>query len=217
MYCASIEPAHPTHLAHPAHTGSVRQARSSIEVRIARSAADYRAAYALRYRVYVEELQFPQAYADHRRRIVTDPFDTTAKLLIATADDVVIGTVRTNFGKDCDLGSFADLHRMRELGSAFPSKVSLTTKLIVDPRFRDGRVYLELGHALFRIGRSHGIAVDFIDCQPKLIPLYRRFGYAQTSEQPFEHPELGPRMPMRLFTDRAYLQSVGSILLRRAE
>ena len=49
-----------------------------------------------------------------------------------------------------------------------------------------------------------------------LIPLYRKFGYVQTSEQPFEHPELGPRMPMRLYTDRAHLQSVGSILLHRA-
>ena len=182
----------------------------NVLVRPAASAADYDALYRLRYRVYVEELGFTQVYADHGRRTVRDPLDATAITLIAEIDGAIIGTVRTNVAGDCDLGKYAVLHRLHELDGVSPEEISMTSKLIVAERYRNRRVMLRLAHTVFRIAVSRGVKVDFIDCERHLIPIYYRLGYRQTTEKPFEHPELGPRYPMRLFTDRSYLSRVRS-------
>jgi N-acyl-L-homoserine lactone synthetase len=190
------------------------QASSRICVRYPQSPGEREEAYRLRYRVYVEELGFPQQHADHQRRAVEDQFDASAVLLIAIFGDAVVGTVRSNYGSESAFGPFAALHRMHELGPLYPSKVSLTSKLIVDRGHRTGKVALALARSIFRIGVTLGIAVDFIDCQPTLVRFYRRLGYEQTRETPFEHPELGPRIPMRLWFDQDHLARAGSLLLR---
>lgn len=187
---------------------------STIAIRLPRTLGERQAAFRLRYCVYVEEYGFPQPCADHRTRTVEDALDQSATLLVAMDGDAVVGTVRSNFGPDSDFGIFSSLHRMHELGHLYPSKVSLTSKLIVHKQYRTGKIALALSRTIFKIAVKHGIAVDFIDCQPKLIPLYRRLGYQQTQAIPFEHPELGPRIPMRLWTDHAYLQRADSLLLK---
>jgi GNAT superfamily N-acetyltransferase len=183
-------------------------------VRVAASAADREAAYRLRYRVYVDELGFRQTHADHECGWVKDPLDESAILVVALSFGRVVGTVRTNFARECDLGPFVALHRMHETGTAFPSKVSLTSKLIVHPAYRSGRVASRMIHYIFQYAVARGIGVDFIDCEAKLVPLYHRYGYRQTSDIPFEHPELGPRIPMRLWTDVPYLARARSAFLR---
>ena len=182
----------------------------NLVIRPAASEADYNALYQLRYRVYVEELGFRQRYANPRSRTVRDPFDATAITLVADVDGEIIGTVRTNIASDCDLGPYAMLHRLDELDNVRPEQISVTSKLIVAEQYRNRRVMLRLAHALFGIGVARGVAVDFIDCERRLMPMYFRLGYRQTTDEPFEHPELGPRHPMRLFTDRNYLIQVRS-------
>src|SRR5262249_29290229 len=115
-----------------------------------------------------------------------------------------------NIAGECDLGTYALLHRLHELDTVSPEQISMTSKLIIAEKYRNRGAMLRLAHALFRIGVSRGVAVDFIDCEQHLIPMYYRLGYRQTAEMPFEHPELGPRYPMRLFTDRSYLSRVRS-------
>jgi GNAT superfamily N-acetyltransferase len=186
-------------------------------VRLAHSSADREAVYRLRYRVYVEEFGFQQIYADHERKIVQDPLDATAIVLLAEVGGEVVGTVRTNIASDSDLGRYAALHRLHELRGVALSRITMTSKLIVDPRYRNGRIARQLVQALFRIGVMHGVAVDFIDCEGRLLPLYERLGYRRTSEQPFEHPELGPRYPLCLWTDAAYLTRVGSAFVKNLQ
>lgn len=202
-----------TRLAHAPHADAAC-GRSEAAVRIAHSAADRQAVYALRYRVYVEELGLRQTYADHDRKIVQDPLDTTAIVLLAAVDDEVIGTVRTNIVSNGNLERYAELHRLYDLRGIDLSRVTMTSKLIVDARHRTGRVMSKLAHTLFGIGVACGILIDFIDCEKRLLPFYERFGYRRTSKQPFEHPELGPRYPMCLWTDGTYLRSVRSSLVR---
>jgi GNAT superfamily N-acetyltransferase len=186
-------------------------------VRLAHSSADREAVYRLRYRVYVEEFGFQQIYADHERKIVQDPLDATAIVLLAEVGGEVVGTVRTNIASDSDLGRYAALHRLHELRGVALSQITMTSKLIVDARYRNGRIARQLVQALFRIGVMHGVAVDFIDCEGRLLPLYERLGYRRTSEQPFEHPELGPRYPLCLWTDAAYLTRVGSPFVKNLQ
>jgi GNAT superfamily N-acetyltransferase len=188
-----------------------------VDVRLARSAADREAVYRLRYRVYVEELGFQQVYADHERKTVQDPLDATAIVLLAEVGGEVVGTVRTNIASDSDLGRYAALHRLHELRGVARSQITMTSKLIVDARYRQGRIARQLVHAIFRIAVMHSVVVDFIDCEGRLLPLYERLGYRRTSEQPFEHPELGPRYPLCLWTDAAYLTRVGSAFVKNLQ
>lgn len=188
--------------------------RLGLVIRIALSEADRQAVYRLRYRVYVEELGFRQAYADHERKLVRDPLDATAVVLLAELSGEVVGTVRTNVASECDLGRYAELHRLHALRGVARSQVTMTSKLIVDARYRHGRIARQLAHALFRLGVMCGIVVDFIDCEERLLPLYERLGYRRTSERPFEHPELGPRYPLCLWTNPVYLRHVGSPFLK---
>lgn len=185
-----------------------------VVIRIAESAADREAVYRLRYRVYVEELGFRQAYADHGRKIVQDRLDAAAVVLLAEVGGEVVGTVRTNVASNGDLGRYAELHRLHELRDVALSQVTMTSKLIVDERYRQGRIARRLAHAIFGVGVSCGVLVDFIDCEARLLPLYERLGYRRTSEEPFEHPELGPRYPLCLWTDATYLKSVGSSFIK---
>jgi predicted GNAT family N-acyltransferase len=183
-----------------------------IAIQFAVSADEREAAFRLRHDVYVREMGFRQPCTDSARRLV-DPFDDTAILLIARIGDTVVGTLRSNFGVNSDLGPFVEIHRMRRLDGLFPARVSLTSRLIVRRDCRGVGVAGCLAHVLFQIGVAHGIAVDFIDCEARLVPFYRRLGYEQT-EDPYVHPEFGPRIPMHLWTDCDYLKRAGSPLVR---
>lgn len=187
---------------------------AAVRVHVAHSAHERAAAFRLRYRVYVQELGYRQLHADHVRRWVEEPLDATAELFVAYADNELIGTVRSNMGDAHDFGGVASRYGMAQLGALYPQRVALTAKLIIDPRYRNGRVFHELAHAVFRLGVLRGMAADFIDCEQRLVPMYRRLGYRPVGDQPFEHPELGPRMPMRLLADREYLRIVRSPFLR---
>ena len=202
-------------LAHPAPARrSATTPRAEVRVRVANSAHEREAAFRLRYRVYVQELGYRQAHADHVRRVVEEPLDATAEVFVAYADNEVVGTVRSNMGDSGDFGGVAGRYGMVQLGAHYPRRVALTAKLIIDPHYRNGRVFHELAHAVFRLGILRGMVADFIDCEPRLVPIYSRLGYRPASDRPFEHPELGLRVSMRLLADRESLQSVRSPFLR---
>lgn len=187
---------------------------TDVAVRAATTPQEREAAYRLRYEVYIGELGHRQSAADHRRRIIREPLDASALILIACLRDRIVGTVRTSFGGVSDFGSLAALHGMADAGPCYPDGVSLTSQLVIDPGFRNGRVFRALATAAFRAALSAGIAIDFIDCEQRLMPMYAWLGYRATHELPFEHPGLGPRHSMHLWTDRDYLRSVRSPLLR---
>lgn len=191
------------------------ESAGSVTVHVARTAEERRAAFRLRYRVYVAELQIlgrPLVDIDHA---LEDAFDRTALILIAKVEDVVVGTVRSNDRQSTDFGMFAQVHRLSELSWLHPAQISMTSRLVVDRSYRSGVVAVALARSLFGLGRSHGIALDVIDCERRLVPFYQRLGYELASDIAFEHPEFGARMPMRLWTDPTHLRQRGSLLLAR--
>jgi predicted GNAT family N-acyltransferase len=204
----------------PAHTevesremSGVAASDHQLTIRLAKTDEEYDAAYRLRYQVYVKELGYKQSFANHTRQIVQDPLDATATVLIATIDNRVVGTLRNNVASDGDLGCFALLHRMHLLHEAYPSRVSMTSRLSVEPGFRNGRVFMKLVQALLPLLLERAIEFDFIDCEKKLLPLYARFGYRRTGSTPFEHPEVGPRIPMMIRVDPTFLRAIDSPVL----
>jgi len=48
-----------------------------------------------------------------------------------------VGTVRLNLAKDSDLGEWRQLFDLERFGPFFPNRVSMTTRWLVAPEFRN--------------------------------------------------------------------------------
>lgn len=179
-------------------------------IRIVTDSEEKRAVYRFRYRVYVEEMHREQTYADHARKEIKEPLDATGTLLAAFAGDEVVGALRTNFARHGGLGLYEALYDFGRTGDAFPSSVSMTTKLMVEPAWRRTKVPLELAIAVYRYGLEEDIRFDFIDCNDYLEPFFLRLGYTRTGPN-VSHPEYGEVVPMVLdLRDTAHLAAVKS-------
>lgn len=179
-----------------------------IEIREARDDEERRAAYALRFAVYVEEMGRRQVHADHARRLVEEPEDATARLLVAcTADGEVVGTARVHLKADVP-PALQELYGMRHFAPFHPTQTSATTKLMVAPRHRRSPLALQLAQACYDLGMAEGIAFNFIDCNAPLRPFFARLGFRQLFED-FEHPDYGTVSPLVLaLHDADYLRRI---------
>jgi hypothetical protein len=168
-----------------------------------------------RYRIYVEEIGRFQKYADHIEKTVHEPLDSHAHILMAEEGANVVGTVRVNLGKEGDLGIYEELYRLRELGSLFPNRVSITTKLMVAPEYRHTPLAIELALACYKYATDAD--ADAIDCNPPLKPFFAKLGYRQIFD-PINHPEYGQVIPMFLAVrDKHHLKQVGSPFYKLAQ
>ncbi len=185
-------------------------------IRFARSSEDRLRVFRFRYAIYVEEMKRVQKHADPLRRVIEEPFDETGHLLLAESEGEIVGTVRTNFGGETDLGYYAGLFRMESAGASFPERVSLTTKMMIVPRLRSGTLAVRLAQAIFDFGRDGGIRRDFIDCNAHLESFFERMGYRRYMPKAV-HPEYGEVLPLRLdIDDEAHLRSIDSPLAWRS-
>ena len=107
-------------------------------IRLAETVQDRARVFRFRYEIYVEEMGRVQQYADHVARKIEEPFDETGHIFLAEEHDMVVGTVRTNFGRDTDFGDYRELYGMDDLGHASLRHVSVTTKFMVAQGYRGG-------------------------------------------------------------------------------
>ena len=147
-----------------------------ITIRLAEIEEDRQRVFRFRYEVYVEEMQRPQEYADHKAKTIEEPLDETGRIFLAEDEaGRVVGTVRSNYGSDTDFGYYAGLYGMESVGRSFPLRVSITTKLMVNAELRGSSLGCRLAMATYRDGLLDGILFDFIDCNPHLEQCRRRF------------------------------------------
>jgi hypothetical protein len=177
-------------------------------IRSATTPEDLNKVAQFRYRIYVEEMGRFQQYANHTEKTIYEPLDQHGHILMAVEDSNVVGTVRVNLGSESDLGPYTELYRLRELGSLFPNRVSITTKLMIAPEYRRTPLALKLALACYRYASD--VDVDAIDCNPPLRPFFLKLGYRQIFG-PIHHPEYGYVIPMFIAVrDKAHLKQVGS-------
>jgi len=189
----------------------------SIRITEARSQKQIDDVARFRYETYVEEMERPQKYADHERRRIWEPLDETGRVTVAyNKEDRVIGTMRINYGADCDLGEYRDFYQMEEFGDHFPEYVTTSTKLMVAQTHRSSTLALRLAIEAYRFGLKRGALLDFIDCNQHLEGFFHKLGYRQYCGRK-QHPEYGDVLPMVLYAhDFLHLSLVGSPLLRSA-
>ncbi len=181
---------------------------------LARTAEERARIFRFRYRIYVEEMGRTQKHADHANRTVEEPFDATGHLLYAEQGGEIVGTLRTNFARETDLGYYTWLFGLTSVGGAHPAAVSLTTKLMIVPELRSGTLAVRLALAVYDFGGARGIRHDFIDCNPHLEDFFQRLGYRRYWPH-VEHPEYGRVLPLRLdLDDHAHLAGIRSPFVR---
>lgn len=183
-----------------------------LEIRLVNDPNELLAVYRQRYAIYVEELQYPQRYADHAARTVREPLDDSGHVLAAFDEGQLVASVRINYGAEETFREYADLYQMRRFAHYYPDRLSTCTKLMVAPRHRSGSVTSQLCAACYKYPPVHGIgnAFNLIDTVPALASYFRRLGYRQIQPR-IHHPDVGEVVPLVLSVyDKEYLTRIRS-------
>lgn len=188
---------------------------AQITVRLAETAQELECIYRFRYRIYVEEMNRPQRYANHERRRIKDPLDSKGINLAAWNGNAVVGVIRSNASADDSLASYERFYEMSCVGADHPALTSITTRLMIDASYRKGGVAIRLADASYVIGLQRGIRWNFIDCNDHLVSLFTHLGWKEYAPCA-EHPEYGFVHRMRLnLEDIEHLEQMRSSFAQR--
>ena len=184
-------------------TGDPLEQRPS-GLRIAETEAERDACYALRYRVFIEELGYDIATADHQRKLERTPEDSSAAQLYVGIGAEVIATMRLHHGSSSDLlphfrEGFELLHRLLP-DTPIDQMVSIG-RLAVDRRYRGGSAIAPLFQGAIRfLEERHpatSLAFIFAVDEPRRIALYQLLGF-RSLYQHLGIQSVGPELQLRL-------------------
>jgi hypothetical protein len=184
----------------------------SIEIHRIIKSNELGAVYRQRYSVYVKELHYSQRYVNHAERKVIEPLDDNGHILGAFDGDMLVASVRINYGSEAALGDYVDLYDMPRFALYFPERLSICTKFIVSRSYRSGTLMTQLSKACYEYRPVHemGNVFNLIDSKPPLDGYFRRLGYRQIRPN-ISHPDAGEVVPLVLpIFDRTYLAAIGS-------
>ncbi len=183
----------------------------SFSVALAQSADACAQLFRFRYRVAVEELKQQPPDADHRAKTLSDELDDGAVLLYVTSDDMVVATVRLNFGDDAELPRrLRKVFQLERFEDAFGKAYSFTSRLFIAQAWRGSAAPKLLLGAAYKLARERGARFDFCHCSPSLVPLYERLGYRQFADN-FADESAGYCVPLVLpHEDLGHLNAVNS-------
>jgi hypothetical protein len=189
----------------------------AITIREIHGDAELDAVGAFRYQIYVEEMGRAQRYANAIAKRVIEPLDEGARITAAYDDDGrMIGTLRTNYLSDSDIGDYRDFYRIDEFGDPFEAHMTVTTKLMVRPELRNSSLPVRMAMEAYQMGLHRTVLMDFIDCNRHLEGFFHKLGYRAYCGRR-NHDEYGDVLPMVLYTrDWLHLSIVGSPFLKEA-
>jgi hypothetical protein len=187
----------------------------SIEVGYATTDVEKEGVYALRYRVYVEELKAYQDIADHARKQLRRSFDATGHILYAAVDGETVGSLVINWGDDAP---FDDVTRQLYNLDPFlervqPHDIITTSGFVVLPQHRKSGLLFHLLAKIAEFSNGHGAQLIFLECRPHLLNLYRKLGF-RSYTRTVHHAQHGLMVPLvMVIEDVAHLEALGSPLL----
>jgi predicted GNAT family N-acyltransferase len=159
-----------------------------ITSRVANTEADRRAAYRLRYDVYVAEQGKPYPEADHQRRLLTDELDADGETIVVAAGQEVIATVRaTWFDSAATMARYRDVFELSRFPTVPPRQIAVCSRLAASVEYRDATARQKLFEAIYEIGLTRDTKLCFATCTSVLARLFRAYGfreYAPTISDP---------------------------------
>jgi len=122
------------------------------QVRLAETHEEREAIFRFRYRVYVNELGLHPAEADRGKKILRDELDDKALSYGLFDEARVVGSLRILFFLDVRrLDPLIDKYKCRPAPDTFgASALCATSRFMLDPNQRGGRVILKLMSAVYR-------------------------------------------------------------------
>ena len=187
-------------------------------VKMATTEAEREAIYRLRYEVYIEEMngQSRHSEADVAARQLYDEWDPHSYHFYVEQNGRPAACARLTLRRDgpfeCD-----NEFNLDRFGPAFPKHVSMSSRLALHPKLRGSHLLKQLTCTMFTFAKEQGMRFDFIDCHPKLLPLYTRLGY-RLYQPGFNHPKYTYVIPMVLvFDDIEHFKRVHSPFAEIAE
>jgi len=174
----------------------MKKLEPSVTVRMAKNAAERRAAYRVRYEVYIEEMGWETEYADHETRLLEQPLDQSGEIWIALADGVIVGTLRINLGCRSDLGFYPEVYSLGDLGVS-PAAMGIVTNFVMLRPHRNLAIAMRLVRAVFATAVHAGIQMALLDCEPRMVRLYSWLGF-EVHKEDFVHPYYGPGICMKM-------------------
>ena len=174
----------------------------AISVHVAQTDAEREACYALRYRVFIEELKGEAPTADHHRRIYRVAEDDSATQLYARCGDDLIGTMRLHHGATSELP--LDFREGCDLDRFLPDtpigQMMTIGHLAIEKGQRGGPAIVALFQGCFRLVMENhpDTRLVFIIARddPKLIALYRMVGFRPVDPNKRVQLDVGPCLPM---------------------
>jgi len=151
----------------------------------------------LRYRIYVEELQIPTPEADHEWRWLRDPADEESLSFAAWKDGEAIGSLRITCLADLqDPQKILSRLCMHPALAAFGiDSICTTSRFMLDPRLRNGRVIYPLMKAVYDHAWARGVRLNYGDCSPHHLPFYQHMGF-RNYDRGFNDPAYGYKLPL---------------------
>jgi hypothetical protein len=143
----------------------------------AQSPEDRLKAFRLRHQVLVKELGWNIPATDSFEAM-SEPADDQSTILLALSDQQPVGTVALDWGRKRIFDPTTILHYQLQwfLEDWPPERIALARKLLVAEGFRGGRTHLKLLIALYECLVEENIQFCLLDCSPRLIRYYERFG-----------------------------------------
>ena len=184
------------------------------KVIIATTEAEKEEIYRLRYEVYIEEMKGARRHteADVAERRFRDELDDHSVQFYVRQDGKILGCVRLSLRRDgpweCE-----DRFELEKFAPAYPIQLTMASRFAVHQAARGSVVMMQLCCALAEFMQKHEQRFCFLDCHPKLLPLYSRLGF-RIYKPGFKHPKYTYVIPMvMVFGDLEYFERVNSPLL----
>lgn len=169
------------------------------------------------YRIYVDGMgrHLSDPLTNHQEKTLIDPLAQIGALFIARDEQqhIVATLLNTQVGEN-SLGKYEHLYGFDRMTPAERATSSITTKLMVDDRYRNSRLPLVITRTAYEHTLRCGTLRDYIDCNDHLVPFFKRLGFLPHLGRIF-HRDYGAvnSMVMNL-TDTEYLRKVRSPFLR---
>jgi CRP-like cAMP-binding protein/predicted GNAT family N-acyltransferase len=189
-------------------------APAASKVCIATTDAEKEEIYRLRYEVYIEEMDLARRFTevDPSERRMRDELDAHAVQFYIRQKGEIVGCVRVNLRRDgpweCE-----DRFELEKFAPAYPSHVAMASRFAVHPGARGSVIMMQLSCAMAVFLGKQEQRFCFLDCHPKLLPLYSRLGF-RMYRPGFKHPKYTYVIPMVLTKgDLEHLERVNSPLV----
>jgi predicted GNAT family N-acyltransferase len=168
--------------------------------------------FALRYRIYIQELKKNLPSADHEGKRLPDPFDAgAAHFVVNRMGGQLVGCVRLHLGTNIPM-EMLEAMQIADFVVRDNHRCGYVSKLMVERSLRGKGASVLMMMRMIEYGAAAGGQYALFHCNPKLVRLYERFGFRRFG-QSFELPYVGTQVSMiNLFGDTEHFEKVGSPL-----